>query len=180
MSPFKGRPEAVTSPADMSTAPVSITIELAAERDVPLVLSFIKQLGEYERLGHEVVASEADLRTNLFGPERVAYALIAYADGEPAGFALYFFNFSTFLAKPGLYLEDLFVSEAWRRHGVGRALLARLAQIAIDRGCGRMEWSVLEWNELALGFYRGLGARTLDEWRICRLTGAAIEALAAH
>ena len=162
----------------MAMAPVSITIELATERDVPLVLSFIKQLGEYERLGHEVVASEANLRANLFGPERVAYALIAYADGEPAGFALYFFNFSTFLAKPGLYLEDLFVSEAWRRHGVGRALLSRLARIAIDRGCGRMEWSVLEWNELALGFYRELGARTMDDWRICRLTGAAIEALA--
>ena len=164
----------------MSTAPVSITIEHAAEPDVPLVLSFIKQLGEYERLGHEVVASEADLRTNLFGPERVAYALIAYADGEPAGFALYFFNFSTFLAKPGLYLEDLFVSEAWRRHGVGRALLARLAQIAIDRGCGRMEWSVLEWNELALGFYRGLGARTMDEWTVYRLTGDALKKLASE
>ena len=162
----------------MSIAPVSIAIEQATEQDVPLVLTFIKELGDYERLGHEVVATEADLRAHLFGRERVAYALIAHADGEPAGFALYFFNFSTFLAKPGLYLEDLFVRPKWRRHGVGRALLSRLARIAIERGCGRMEWSVLNWNELALGFYRGLGARTLDDWRICRLTGAAIAGLA--
>ena len=162
----------------MSIAPVSITIEHATEQDVPLVLAFIRELGDYERLGHEVVATETDLRAHLFGRDRMAYALIAYAEGAPAGFALYFFNFSTFLAKPGLYLEDLFVKPAWRRHGVGRALLSRLARIAIDRGCGRMEWSVLTWNELALGFYRGLGAQTMDGWRTCRLTEAAIAALA--
>lgn len=156
-----------------------LRIEEAEEWDVPLVLGFIRELGEYERLGHQVVATEADLRESLFGPNRIAYALIAYADAEPAGFALYFFNFSTFLAKPGLYLEDLFVRPQWRKRGVGRMLLSRLAQIAIDRGCGRMEWSVLDWNELALGFYRALGARTLDDWRICRLTAPAIEALAA-
>ena len=155
----------------MSDRSASIRLATATEQDVPLILAFIRELGDYERLGHEVVANEAQLRANLFGPDRVAYALIAYAGDEPAGFALYFFNFSTFLGKPGVYLEDLYVKPAWRRHGAGRALLTRLAQIAIERDCGRMEWSVLDWNELALGFYRGLGARTLDDWRICRLTG---------
>jgi GNAT superfamily N-acetyltransferase len=161
----------------MSDRPSSIRIASATEQDVPLILAFIRELGEYERLGHEVVASEAQLRANLFGPNRVAYALIAYAGDEPAGFALYFFNFSTFVGKPGLYLEDLYVKPTWRRHGAGRAILSRLAQIAIERDCGRMEWSVLDWNELALGFYRGLGARTLDDWRICRLTGPELLAL---
>jgi GNAT superfamily N-acetyltransferase len=163
----------------MAAAPVSITIEPATEQDVPLVLGFIRALGDYERLGDEVVATEADLRTGLFGPGHVASAVIAYADGEPAGFALYFFSFSTFLAKPGLYLEDLYVKPAWRGRGIGRTLLGHLARIAVDRGCGRMEWSVLNWNELALRVYRAIGAQPLDEWTVQRLTGAALAAVAA-
>ena len=122
---------------------------------------------------------EDDLRTQLFGPNPVANTVIAYADDEPAGFALYFFNFSTFLARPGLYLEDLYVKPALRKRGIGRALLAYLARVASERGCGRMEWSVLNWNEMALRVYRGIGAQPLEDWTVMRLTGPAISALAA-
>jgi GNAT superfamily N-acetyltransferase len=156
-----------------------LRIEPATIRDVPLILQFIKELAEYEQLAHACVATEDDLRAQLFGPNAVAHTLIAYAGDEPAGFALYFFNFSTFLARPGLYLEDLFVKPAFRKRGIGRALLAYLAQVAVDRGCGRMEWSVLNWNELALRVYRGIGAQPLNEWTVMRLTGPAINALAA-
>jgi GNAT superfamily N-acetyltransferase len=154
-------------------------IEPAAEADIPIILRFINELAEYEKLAEDVTATEADLRATLFGPARVAYALIARAGDEPAGFAVYFFSFSTFLGRPGLYLEDLYVKPAWRGHGLGRELLAQLARIAIDRGCGRMEWSVLNWNELALRVYRGVGARPMDEWTVQRLTGPALAALAA-
>jgi GNAT superfamily N-acetyltransferase len=154
-------------------------IEPATERDVPLVLAFIRELAEYERLTDDVVATEDDLRACLFGPDPVAHAVVAYVGDEPAGFAVYFFSFSTFLARPGLYLEDLYVKPAWRRHGIGRALLAHLARVAVDRRCGRMEWSVLDWNELALGVYRAIGARPMDEWTVQRLTGPALAALAA-
>lgn len=159
-------------------SPIAIRIVPATEHHLPLLVDFIRELGEYERLGHEVLTTTGGLHAGLFGQDRMAYAEIAYANDQPAGFALYFFNFSTFLAKPGLYLEDLFVRPAWRRRGIGRELLTRLAHIAEQRGCGRMEWSVLEWNALALGFYRSLGARTLDEWRTCRMTGDAIARLA--
>jgi GNAT superfamily N-acetyltransferase len=147
--------------------------------DVPLILQFIRALAEYEQLADACVATEGDLRAHLFGPNAIAHAVIAYAGNEPAGFALYFFSFSTFLARPGLYLEDLFVKPAWRKHGIGRALLAELARIAIDRGCGRMEWSVLNWNELALGVYRGIGAQPLNDWTVYRLAGESLTGLAA-
>jgi GNAT superfamily N-acetyltransferase len=156
-----------------------LRIEPATIADVPLILQFIKELAEYEHLAHACVATEDDLRAQLFGANAVAHTVIAYAGHEPAGFALFFFNFSTFLARPGLYLEDLFVRPAFRKRGIGRALLADLAQIAVDRGCGRMEWSVLNWNEMALRVYRGIGAEAMNEWTVMRLTAPAISALAA-
>lgn len=150
----------------------------ATEADLPLVLQFIKELAEYEKLGHEVTATEAGLHQTLFGPDRVAYAVVAHAGKVPAGFAIYFISFSTFLAKPGLYLEDLYVRPEWRGRGLGRKLLAHLARIAIDRGFGRMEWSVLNWNEMALRVYRAAGARPLREWTVQRLTGDSLKAMA--
>jgi GNAT superfamily N-acetyltransferase len=156
-----------------------LRLEAATIHDVPLILQFIRELAEYEQLADACVATEDDLRANLFGPGAVAHTVLAYFDSEPAGFALYFFNFSTFLGRPGLYLEDLFVKPVFRKRGIGRALLACLAQIAVDRGCGRMEWSVLNWNELALRVYRGIGAQPLSDWTVMRLTGAAISDLAA-
>ena len=155
-----------------------LRIEPATIEDVPLVLQFIKDLAEYEQLADACVATETDLRMHLFGPDAVAHALIAYAGVEPAGFALYFFNFSTFLARPGVYLEDLFVKPAYRKRGIGRALLAELARLAVARGCGRMEWAVLNWNELALRVYRGVGAQPLSDWTVYRLTGDALTAMA--
>jgi GNAT superfamily N-acetyltransferase len=149
-------------------------IRSATADDVPLILRFIRALAIYEKLLDEVVATEDALRRTLFGDSPAAQVVIAEVDGRPAGFALYFFNYSTFLAKPGLYLEDLFVQPEFRGAGTGKALLLHLAKIANARGCGRMEWSVLDWNEPAKGFYRKLGAQQLDDWRICRLTGPAL------
>jgi GNAT superfamily N-acetyltransferase len=160
----------------VSGAP-AIRIEPATERDVPVVLRLIRDLAEYERLAHEVRASEGLLREALFGEDPAAEAVIAYAGDEPVGFALWFYTFSTFLARRGLYLEDLFVVPAWRGQGVGRALLTHLGRIALARGCGRMEWSVLGWNDPAIRFYRSLGARPMDEWTVYRLTGDALEDL---
>ena len=156
-----------------------LRIQPATIRDVPLVLQFVKDLADYEQLADACVATEEDLQTHLFGPDAVANALLAFVGDEPAGFALYFFNFSTFLARPGLYLEDLFVKPQWRNRGIGRALLAELARIAVDRRCGRMEWAVLNWNELALRVYRGIGAQPLNNWTVYRLTGDALTAVAA-
>ena len=156
---------------------MTIRIEPATERDVPLILRLIAALAEYERLAHQMVATEAALRETLFGEKPAAEVVIAYVDEKPAGFALWFYNYSTFLAKPGLYLEDLFVMPEWRGQGVGRRLLSHLARIAVARGCGRMEWSVLDWNEPAIGFYRTLGATVMEDWRICRLTGDTLAAL---
>jgi GNAT superfamily N-acetyltransferase len=155
-----------------------IRLERATEREIPLILRFIKELAEYEKLADLVVATEEGLHQSFFGPRPVAEAVIAYADDEPAGFAIYFQTFSTFLGRPGLYLEDLYVTPAWRRHGIGRRLLAYLARVAVDRGYGRMEWSVLNWNELALGVYRRIGAKPMDEWTVQRLTGEALRDLA--
>ena len=157
-----------------------VTIRSAAAADAPLVLELIRGLAEYERLPHECVATEADVRETLFGPAPQAVVLIAEADGEPAGFALFFHNYSTFLARRGLYLEDLFVRPAMRGRGVGRALLARLAHLARERGCGRFEWSVLDWNEGAIRFYRSLGAEPMSDWTVYRVTGPALERLAAE
>ncbi len=153
---------------------MSCSIRTASIADVPLILEFIRGLADYEKLSHEVVATEAALRATLFGSPPAAHVVIAEVDGRPAGFALYFFNYSTFLAKPGLYLEDLFVKPEFRGAGTGKALLLHLAKIANARGCGRMEWSVLDWNEPAIKFYEALGARRMTEWQICRLTGPAL------
>ena len=157
----------------------NLRIEKAEERDAGLILSFIKELAEYERLSHEVVATEELLRASLFGERPVAEVLIAYAGHEAVGFALFFHNFSTFLGRPGIYLEDLYVQPHVRGKGVGRALLSRLAQMALERGCGRLEWAVLDWNEPAIRFYRNLGAVAMDEWTVFRATGQALERLAA-
>jgi GNAT superfamily N-acetyltransferase len=152
-------------------------IKPATERDVPLILKLIKDLAEYERLSHAVVATEATLCESLF-VKRAAEVVIGYAGTEPAGFAMFFQTFSTFLGVPGMYLEDLFVEPRWRRQGVGEALLAHLAGIAVERGYGRLEWSVLDWNELAIRFYRKLGARPMDDWTVYRLTGDTLTNLA--
>lgn len=154
-----------------------LRIEPARAADVPLILRFIRELADYERLSDQVSATEEALREHLFGLRPAAEVVIARCEGEPAGFALFFQNYSTFLARPGLYLEDLFVRPALRGRGIGRALLAHLAQLALARGCGRLEWSVLDWNEAAIRFYESLGARRLKEWVPYRLTGAALEAL---
>lgn len=150
------------------------TIRSATAADVPIILSFIRDLAVYEKLLPEVVATEDSLRATLFSQPPAAHVVIAEEGGRPAGFALYFFNYSTFLAKPGLYLEDLFVKPEFRGHGIGKALLLHLAKFANARGCGRMEWSVLDWNEPAKGFYKKLGAVPLDDWRVMRLTGTAL------
>jgi GNAT superfamily N-acetyltransferase len=157
---------------------VDITIRPATVEDVPLVLQFINALGEFEKLAHEVVATEPGLRDALFGPRPDAEVLIAYAGGEPAGFALFFHNFSTFLGRRGLYLEDLFVKPEWRGHGVGKRLLIHLARLAVDRKCGRFEWAVLDWNEGAIQFYCSLGAQPLHDWSIFRMSGDALHKLA--
>lgn len=153
-------------------------IARATERDVPVILSLIKGLAEYEKLSAEVTATEQGLRESLFGRSPAAEVLIAWAGPTPVGFAVYFQNYSTFLGRPGIYLEDLFVLPQWRRRGHGRRLLAEVARIALERECGRLEWAVLDWNEPALQFYRSLGARAMDEWTVYRLTGDAIRKLA--
>jgi GNAT superfamily N-acetyltransferase len=155
----------------------ALSILPATERDVPLILSFIRKLAEYEKLSHQVVATEERLREYLFGARPVAEVVLAYLAGEPVGFALFFHNFSTFLAQPGIYLEDLFVDPPHRSKGVGKALLIHLAKIAAERGCGRFEWSVLDWNQPAIEFYKSLGAVPLDEWTSFRVTGYALERL---
>ena len=160
----------------MSETP--IRIERATERDVPLILELIQGLAVYEQLAHEVTATEAGLRETLFGARPAADVIIAYAGDMPAGFALFFPNYSTFLGKPGLYLEDLFVRPEYRGQGLGLALMQRLAQIAVERGCGRFEWSVLDWNEPAIGFYKSLGAKLMDGWSIVRVNGEALATLA--
>ena len=152
-------------------------IRPATPADVPLILSFIRELAVYEKLEHEVSATEEDLRAALFGERPVVEAVIASLDAEPVGYALFFPNFSTFLAKPGLYLEDLYVRPAARGAGIGRELLEYLARLAVDRGWGRMEWTVLNWNEPAIGFYRKLGAKPLTEWTIFRVTRNALQKL---
>ena len=145
---------------------------------MPAIAALIRALADYEHLSHEVELDEAALREHLFGEHRYAEVLITEEPGAVVGFALFFHNFSTFLGKPGLYLEDLFVVPEHRGAGHGKALLARLAQIARDRGCGRLEWSVLDWNEPSIQFYRALGARPMDDWTTYRLSGDALDALA--
>lgn len=153
-------------------------IRSAAVADVPDILRLIKALAEYEKLSHEVVATEVALAQALFGPRPAAEVLLAEEDGRSVGFALFFQNFSTFLGKPGIYLEDLFVEPAFRGRGIGRDLLRAIARLAVERGCGRFEWAVLDWNAPAIGFYKSLGARPMDDWTVMRLTGEALERLA--
>jgi len=157
----------------------NLEIVPARPEDVPVIFSLIKALADYERMSDQVVATEADLRRWLFGARPAADVVLARAADRVVGFALFFHNFSTFLGRPGLYLEDLFVVPEWRGRGVGRQLLQHLAAIAVERGCGRMEWSVLDWNEPAVGFYQRLGAQVMQEWRICRLTGDALARVAS-
>lgn len=156
-----------------------IDIRTATEEDVPLLLHFIKELAEYEHLSHEVMATEETLRESLFG-RRVAETLLAYSGDEPAGFALFFHNFSTFLGRPGIYLEDLYVRPEYRGSGIGRTLLVHIAKLAGERGCGRFEWSVLDWNEPSIGFYKSLGAVAMDDWTVYRLSGDALQALSSR
>lgn len=163
----------------MGESEPGLRIEFASERDVSVVLRMIRALAEYERLADEVTATEADLCDSLFGKTRGAEVLLAYVGPEPVGFAVFFRNYSTFLGRPGLYLEDLFVLPQWRRRGYGRRLLARVAAIAVEHGCGRLEWSVLDWNEPAIGFYKSLGAEAMDEWTVFRVTGNALQRLGA-
>jgi GNAT superfamily N-acetyltransferase len=150
----------------------------ATPRDVPLLLELIRDLAAYEKLSHEVVATEEALREHLFGPHPVAEALVGEVDGKEAGFCLFFRSFSTFLARPGLYLEDLFVRPAFRGSGLGKRLLVELAHLAVARGCGRLEWSVLDWNAPAIGFYQRMGARPMSDWTVMRLAGASLEDVA--
>ena len=157
---------------------VDLSISPAQSDDVPTILRFIRMLAEYERLTHLVVADERKLRDTLFGDRPYADVLIARLGGQPAGLALFFHRYSTFLAKPGIYLEDLFVLPELRDRGIGKALLKALARVAQERNCGRIEWSVLDWNEPAIGFYKRLGAAVLPDWRVCRLTEEGIEKLA--
>ncbi len=157
---------------------MSFRIDPATPADVPLVLEFIRELAEYERLAQAVVATERDVRAALFGERPAAEAVIGRQDADPVGFALFFRNFSTFLGRPGIYLEDLYVRPAFRGRGFGRRLLAHLARLARQRGCGRVEWSVLDWNAPAIAAYRRAGAVPLDEWTTYRLSGEALARLA--
>ena len=155
------------------------TVRDAVPDDLDLIVQFIRALADYERLGSEVRLDRDLLRAHLFGPRPMAEVVIAEIDDDAAGFALFFHNFSTFEGAPGLYLEDLFVRPEMRGSGVGRALLAHLARLAVERGCARLEWSVLDWNAPAIAFYRSLGARGMDEWTVNRLDGQALRTLAA-
>jgi GNAT superfamily N-acetyltransferase len=155
-----------------------LNIRPATDTDVPQILTFIRELADYEKMPEEVMATEETLRMTLFGERPYAEVLIGEVDGTPAGFALFFHNYSTWLAKPGIYLEDLYVSPAARGVGLGKALLVNLARLAVERNCGRLEWSVLDWNEPAIQFYRSLGAISMDEWTVNRVTGETLTSLA--
>lgn len=157
---------------------MTIRVREATRDDATLILDFIRALAAYEKLSHEVTASAADIEARLFCEAPKVFCLIAEAAGVPCGFALYFFNFSTFLGRHGVYLEDLYVNEAFRGAGAGKALLAALARIAVENECGRLEWQVLDWNAPSIAFYKSLGATPMDEWTVFRLTGAPLRALA--
>jgi GNAT superfamily N-acetyltransferase len=158
--------------------PPGFHIRAACSEDVPVILGFIKKLAAYEKLTHEVVATEELLEETLFGKGATAEVAIGYFEQKPAGFVLFFHNYSTFLGRPGIYIEDLFVEESYRGWGFGRALLFYVARLAKQRRCGRLEWSVLDWNEQAIGFYKKLGAVPMSEWTVFRVTGESLEKLA--
>lgn len=163
---------------DLSSPNPRVSLRFATSADAGLILGFIRQLADFENLSHEVVADEMTLRASLFEGRRVAEVILASWDGEPAGFALFFHNFSTFLGQAGIYLEDLFVIPKLRGHGIGRVLLSTLATLAVERGCGRLEWSVLDWNEPAIRFYERLGAHAVKGWTVYRITGETLVDLA--
>ncbi len=164
----------------VSTKIKNFTIRPATERDAAVILSLIKGLAEYEKLSHEVVATEELLSATLFGPHPVAEVILGDYDGKPVSFALFFHNYSTFLGRPGIYLEDLFVKPEMRRRGFGKVMLAYVANLAKERQCGRLEWSVLDWNEPAWKFYKSIGAVPMDQWTVHRVTGEGINRLAAE
>ncbi len=164
----------------MTMTPKDFEIRPAVEADAPLILSFIKKLAVYEKRAHKVTATEENLRETLFGGRRYAEVVIGYYRGEPVGFAIFFHNYSTFLGKPGVHLEDVFVDEEHRGKGFGKALLVHLARLAKERNCGRIEWAALNWNEPAINFYKSLGAEPMDEWTVFRLTGDALDRLAGE
>lgn len=155
-----------------------LIIRAATPADVPALFDLIKALAEYEKLSHSVTGTTENLREHLFGDRPYAEAIVAEIGDQPVGFALFFYNYSTFLTKPGIYLEDLFILPEYRGQGMGKALITYLAKLAVDRNCGRLEWSVLDWNEPAIAFYRRIGADILPDWRICRVTGNSLTTLA--
>jgi len=155
-----------------------VTLRIAEVNDIPTIMNFIKALAEYEKLTNEVAADEEQLKKTLFGDKKFAEVIIADYKKQPAGFMLFFHNYSTFLGKPGIYLEDLFVNPDLRGKGIGKILLTHLGKIAIARDCGRIEWAVLDWNEPSIQFYKKLGAKPMDDWTVFRVTGDAIENLA--
>ena len=157
---------------------MTLTVRPATPLDAATILRFVRELADYEKAIHEVEATEESTRAAIFGDGSVTHALICEREGQAIGMAVYFFSYSTWQAKNGLYLEDLYVTPDARGSGAGKALLRRLAQIALEKGCGRFEWSVLDWNEPSINFYRGIGAKSLDDWKIFRLTGEALDALA--
>jgi GNAT superfamily N-acetyltransferase len=163
-----------------STPVPGVCFRFARRADVPLLLALIRELAEFEKLTDQCTADEHTLAEELFGPRRVAEAVLAELDGEPAGFAVFFHNFSTFVGRAGLYLEDLYVRPRLRGRGIGRSLIAFVAKLAVERNCGRFEWAVLDWNTDAVEFYRSLGAVAMEEWTIQRVTGAALQKLGSH
>lgn len=156
-----------------------LILRFATPHDVSVLFNLIQALAEYEKLSHAVIGNAAALEAHLFSERPYVEAIIAELAGQAVGFALFFHNYSTFLTQPGIYLEDLFVLPAYRRQGIGKAILNKLAQLGIERGCGRLEWSVLNWNESAIAFYRRMGADVLPDWQICRVTGESLRELAA-
>lgn len=167
-------------PDDASRGRAAPLLRPAAPADAPVLVELIRELAVFEKLEHLVEVTPQSLATQLFGARPVAEAIVAEVDGVVAGFALFFGNFSTFLGRPGLYLEDLYVRPAWRGQGLGKALLRHLGALAVERGCGRFEWSVLDWNANAIAFYEGMGATVLPDWRICRVSGEALQRFAAR
>jgi GNAT superfamily N-acetyltransferase len=169
-----------SAPTDLK-APTTASFSIRAARpdDAELLVNLVHELAVYEKLGHKAQATADEFRRHLFGPRPAAEAVLAEVDGQPVGFALWFTTFSTFRGQPGLYLEDLFVKPTYRGRGIGKGLLAALASLAVERGCGRLEWSVLNWNEPAIGFYRSVGARPMDEWTVYRIDDEPLRRLAA-
>lgn len=158
----------------LMTSPSNLIVRFAQPADYSILFKLIQGLAEYEKLSHAITGNALSLKEHLFGSRRYIEAILAESAGQAVGFALFFHNYSTFLTKPGIYLEDLFVLPEYRRQGIGKAILTKVAQIAVERDCGRLEWSVLDWNESAQAFYRSMGASILDDWRICRVTEDAL------